>query len=126
MSDTSKKQPYYLAVVGGRDFDNIELLTSTLDSYIDTLVGDYDVTIVSGGAKGADELAKKYALNKGLSFKVFIPNWDNGTKAGPIRNKKIVQASHEVIAFWDEISKGTKSTIDIARKLNVECTIIYY
>jgi hypothetical protein len=32
------------------------------------------------------------------------------------RNHHIVDAADQLIAFWDEKSKGTKYTIDLARK----------
>ena len=76
-------------------------------------------TIISGGAKGADKLAEKYALERGIPVTVHEPDWDlHGRSAGYIRNKLIVQDADEIIAFWDRHSKGTKHTIDIAEKAN--------
>ncbi len=48
---------------------------------------------------------------------IFPAEWDKyGRAAGTARNKKMVEASDVVIAFWDEKSKGTKSLINLAKK----------
>lgn len=97
-----------IAIVGSRSFDNYQFLKKILDWY------DIDV-VVSGGAKGADRLAARYAVEKGIELKEFLPNWDlHGRAAGFIRNKDIVKYADEVIAFWDGKSKGTAHSIQIA------------
>lgn len=99
-----------LAVVGSREFNDYEFMKKILEHYPCT-------QIISGGAKGADSLAKQYSAEKGILLKEFLPNWDvYGKSAGFIRNKRIVAASDEVVAFWDGESKGTKHTIDIAEE----------
>jgi hypothetical protein len=40
-----------------------------------------------------------------------------------IRNQDIVNAADKVVAFWDGVSKGTKNTIDTAKKLGKEVTV---
>jgi hypothetical protein len=77
--------------------------------------------IVSGGAIGIDLLAKKYAFISGLSYKEFLPDYNDeklkDKKQAPlIRNKKIVDYSDFVIAIWDGFSKGTAFTIDYCIK----------
>ncbi|MBR6510506.1 MAG: hypothetical protein IKT38_07870, partial [Clostridia bacterium] len=49
----------------------------------------------------------------------YLADWEKyGKSAGPIRNKQMAEVSDYVICFWDEKSKGTKSMIDYAKKLN--------
>lgn len=73
--------------------------------------------IVSGGAIGADKLAEEFSEEFDIPKKIFKPEWEKyGKSAGFIRNKKIVEASDIIFAFWDGISKGTKSTINLARE----------
>ena len=49
-----------------------------------------------------------------------IQNGDKwGKRAGLVRNDMIVSLAHQVVAFWDGMSRGTKYTIDKARKENV-------
>lgn len=104
---------YFLGVVGGRDFKDYKLMETTLDGFIQSGI---DYVIVSGGAKGADKLAEKYAEKKGYDMIIYTPKWSQGKMAGPLRNQKIVDKSDEIVAFWDGKTPGTKSTIQIARK----------
>jgi hypothetical protein len=99
-----------LAVVGSRSFFNYKMLSDKLSKL--------EITeIVSGGAFGADYLAEQYAKEHKLPITVFKPDWDKyGKSAGYIRNKLIVDYAEQCIAFWDGKSKGTKNTIDLAKK----------
>lgn len=99
-----------LAIVGSRTFDNYEMVKQVLK--------DLNITeIVSGGAKGADTLAERYATENNISTTIFKPDWDKlGRAAGMIRNKQIVNYAEKVIAFWDGVSKGTKNSIDLAKR----------
>jgi hypothetical protein len=68
--------------------------------------------ILSGGAPGADALAKRYAAEGGLLFREFLPNYERYGKNAPlVRNAEIVQHADYVIAIWDGVSKGTGSVI---------------
>lgn len=56
-----------VAVIGSRAFDDYDLLSDTL--------ADYDILqIISGGAKGADSLAKKYAKSNGIDITEHKPD----------------------------------------------------
>ena len=74
--------------------------------------------IVSGGAKGVDTLAEKYAKKHDLGIIVFRPRYDlYPPKLAPLkRNYTIVDNADAVIAIWDGVSRGTKFTMDYARK----------
>lgn len=108
-----------VAVVGSRSFIDYQFLEQVLNTYSNIEV------IISGGASGTDSLAGIYAKKYNIPLKVFFPNWDEyGKRAGAIRNKEIVDACDEVIAFYNGTSKGTKITIDLANKANKKVTII--
>ena len=82
------------AIVGTRSFADFEMMEAVLKMY-------KIAVIVSGGAKGADALAKKYAEENNILYREFLPNWEKyGRAAGPIRNKEIVDNADMVIAFW--------------------------
>ena len=103
-----------LAVVGSRTFTDYELLKNTLDDFVESHI---ITEIISGGAKGADTLAKKYAKENGFPTNIILPNWEKfGKSAGFIRNEQIVQECTYLMAFWDGKSKGTKHSIDLAKK----------
>jgi hypothetical protein len=83
--------------------------------------------IVSGGERGADALAKRYAEEYGHAYKEFPADREtHGNRAGFLRNEQIIQYSDCCIAFWDGKSRGTKLTIDLCKRYNKPCYICYY
>lgn len=108
-----------LAVVGSRTFSDYAFMKKILEFHSCT-------QIISGGAKGADSLAKQYAGEKGIPIKEFLPNWDkDGKAAGFIRNKQIVDSCDELVAFWDKKSRGTKHSIDLAETASKPVSIFW-
>ena len=114
-----------LAIVGSRTFNDYELLKKETDIFIkenSTII----TCVVSGGAKGADSLGERYAREYNIPTKIFYPNWDlYGKKAGYLRNIDIVKNADLVIAFWDGVSTGTKSSIKLAKEQNKILKVIY-
>lgn len=90
------------------------------------LAKKYDLTcIVSGGARGADTLAERYASERGIKMLVIKPDWDrHGKSAGLIRNRDIIAQADVVIAFWDGDSPGTKYAIDYSKKLGKKLYVV--
>jgi len=88
-----------------------------------------DITIIEGGAPGADELAKKACMEIGIEVKEYKADWKRyGRAAGPKRNQLMLDSENPglVIAFHENIesSKGTKDMVRRATGANIE-TIIY-
>lgn len=101
-----------LAVVGSRDFPYAWMI----DTYLTQIDVDID-EIVSGGAKGPDSWSQQWADDCYVPFILFSADWENlGKSAGFKRNAQIVEYCDELIAFWDGKSRGTKHSIDLARK----------
>ncbi|HDK7194827.1 TPA: DUF2493 domain-containing protein [Clostridium botulinum] len=126
-----------LAIIGGSDFANYDLLVNECDK-----IKNID-TIVSGGANGADTLGEKYAKEKGYKTLIFPAKWNDlnftpckikynrygnpyNCLAGLNRNKDIINNADIVIAFWDGKSKGTKNSINITKRLSKELIITKY
>lgn len=109
-----------LGIVGSRGFDDRELMFEILN-VLEPFV------LISGGAVGADSLAEEYADLHQYGKIIHLPDWHTyGKSAGFIRNKSIVEDSGMVLAFWDGVSNGTKSTIALCRKMGVTVEIIDY
>jgi hypothetical protein len=112
----------WLAVVGSRGFTDYQKLTNTLDEFRSKhpIKG-----IISGGARGADSLAQRYAEERNIRTQIFLPDWDkHGKIAGILRNQDIVDACNVLIAFWDGKSRGTKDSINKAKKKGKEVFVI--
>jgi hypothetical protein len=76
--------------------------------------------IISGGADGADAMAKRYAHARGWPYREFPADWKKwGKAAGILRNRDIVRHADQVIAFWDGESRGTAHTIETANREGV-------
>lgn len=102
-----------LAVIGSRTFQDYEWLEQCLLKAF--CVSDVEA-VVSGGARGADALAVRFARKFGLPLEIVNADWEtHGRKAGPLRNTEIVRRSDAVAAFWDGRSRGTRDSIAKAR-----------
>lgn len=77
--------------------------------------------IISGGARGVDTLASLYAMSNSIDFTEYPADWKtHGKQAGFRRNITMVDTADAVIAIWDGESRGTKHSIDYAKKLGKE------
>lgn len=126
----------YLLVVGSRNFGQWETMKRVLWNAIDKF-NEKDVMIVSGGARGADSLAEKFADEFHFQKKIFPADWDRfGKAAGFIRNKKMHQFIKEqseinndprlVVAFWDGQSRGTAQNFQLADQFENHILIYRY
>ena len=74
--------------------------------------------IISGGAKGADTSARKYALAHHLPLTELRPDYRRYRKGAPLkRTIEIIERADFVLIFWDSTSKGTRYAIEQCEKL---------
>ena len=92
-----------LAIIGSRSFVDYNRLCRELAPYKPKIS-----EIISGGAKGADTLGERYALENGFKTQIFY----------------IIINCDGVIAFWDMVSPGTKHSISLCDKYNKPYKII--
>lgn len=117
---------FKLIIAGGRDFENFKLMERKLNVILKNYNKE-EIEIVSGMAKGADELGILYAKKYGIKVKEFPADWNQyGRSAGYIRNKEMAKYADACICFWNGISKGTKNMIEIARDKNLSLRIVNY
>lgn len=118
---------FYLVVAGGRDFDDYGRACQVLDVFIDTVLAHTPVVIVSGGARGADRLAERYAHDRRLPLMVVPADWDrHGKRAGTLRNEEMGNMADGLVAFWDGESRGTRHMIAYMRKLGKPTKTVNY
>ncbi|OYT14606.1 MAG: hypothetical protein B7C24_17425 [Bacteroidetes bacterium 4572_77] len=75
--------------------------------------------IVSGGARGVDQLALKFAEDYNITTTVFHPDWKKYRKgAGYKRNVEMANYGDRLIAIQRNFSKGTDHMIETMLKMN--------
>lgn len=115
-----------VVVAGSRDLTDDRLVEEAV-----RLSGFTVTTVISGAARGIDQMGERWAEGQGVPVERFPADWGRyGRSAGYVRNKAMVEAAAQapeggaVIAVWNGISRGTKHTIDIARQRGVPVFIL--
>ena len=117
----------HLGIVGSRNYVDYESFktntNNTLEKW-DIQIENID-SVVSGGARGADSLAEKWAKENNISVTIFKPDWKSlGKKAGILRNTDIVNESTHLIAYPMKDSIGTWDSVRKATKKGILCEVI--
>lgn len=106
-----------LAIVGSRILpetdENLAKMTEIIRRNISGIT-----EVVSGGARGADTLADRFARQEKIPFVLFEADWEKYHRAaGPLRNAKVVNYCDKLIAFYinEEKSKGTRDAVKRAK-----------
>lgn len=115
---------FSVIVAGGRNFNNYDLLRERLDYFLSKRDS---VEIISGDARGADKLGRRYAEERGLPCVVMPADWQGqGKKAGYLRNARMADKADALVAFWDGQSKGTAHMIDVMQSQGKPVRVVYY
>lgn len=116
-----------IIIAGSRDFNNYELLRDRLNYLLKDVSNKDEITIVSGGARGADQLGERYAKEKGYKIIRKPANWNKyGKSAGYKRNEEMAKIADVCVCFWDGESRGTKHMIDLSKKYKLKLNVIFY
>jgi YspA, cpYpsA-related SLOG family len=114
-----------ILITGGRSWSDRETIMHAL---LEASRGVHwsEVTVVHGGAKGADTIASELATGFGMKVEAHLADWQAYHKAaGPLRNQKMVDLGADVcLAFLQPNSKGTANCIEKAKKAGIK-TIIF-
>jgi hypothetical protein len=118
-----------VCIAGSRDFTDYATLKEFCRQY---LYDNYhklqpsDVTIISGGARGVDQMGERFAKDFGCNLHICRADWDEyGKSAGYRRNVDMAEIADLAIIFWDDVSKGTGHMIKICNKERVK-TILFH
>lgn len=111
-----------VGVVGSRDYNDYASFCKYMSAFRKYI--DIDM-IISGGARGVDSMAYRYAVEKGITFVCHPPIPEEGfPKALFRRNLRIVDTSEAIIAFPKGKSSGTRHTISLAKRREIPCYIV--
>ena len=120
--------PFFRVIIAGtRSFNDYELLRNSCNNLLSEKQRTHTVVVISGTARGADQMGERYARERGFQLRRFPADWEQyGKSAGHIRNAKMADNADALIAFWDGESKGTKNMIDNARRKGLAVRVIQY
>lgn len=107
-----------VVIAGSRNFKDYALFSSVVDKCLSRIRNEYDIIILSGHCSGADMMAERYAKENGYGLEVFPADWSLGRKAGPLRNKQMVDIADYAIAFPSG-GRGTQSLINFAQQKGI-------
>lgn len=117
-----------ILIAGSRDFNNYDLVESTLTAWAkNQSITNNDITIISGGARGADKLGERFAKEYDLKLQIYPADWNQyGKSAGYKRNTQMAEVTDVAFIFWDGESKGTKHMIDLCKSRGIDTHVIEY
>lgn len=105
-----------ILVCGGRHYNNYKKVEEILSPYISS-----ELLIIEGGARGADYLAARFAINNKLAHIYFPAQWNlYGKSAGMIRNRQMLVGSKPDLVIAFPGGKGTANMVSLAKKAKVK------
>lgn len=104
-----------ILITGSRTINN-------LYTALENEIGQED-TVIHGGAIGVDSKADEWCKDKGIKTVVVEPLHKDKKHFYLLRNAEMVGMCDKVVAIWDGESKGTKFTIDYAKKRGKEVVV---
>lgn len=118
---TLHKDSKRVLVCGGRDFYHWGILKFAMETHIGRFRGpNSNITIIQGGAKGADFLAKAYADYVGFECEEYLADWNKYKGgAGPIRNKQMLVEGKPDLVIAFRGGSGTANMIRQAKAAGV-------
>jgi len=109
-------------VTGDRKFTDYERFKPALERQLALLPTE----IITGGGKGIDELAKRWATERGITVIPVLPDWgEHGRGAAYVRIPKLVADVSQAIVFHDRTTKDIAAVIDAAALAEIDTTVVY-
>lgn len=111
-----------VVIAGSRYFNDYSLFCSVVNKCLSRIRFEYDLIILSGHCPGTDIMAERYAAENGFELEIFPADWSLGRRAGPLRNKQMIDAADYAIAFPGD-GPGTHSLIEFAKQKGIPIRI---
>ena len=120
---------FRLLITGSRTWNDKAVIVSELVQF--ARVHGKKVTLVSGGARGADSLCESVAMKLGWTIEVHKAEWDSkpdgsyNNRAGHERNALMVMLGADAcLAFVKDNSQGAQHTAHLATKAGIPTAVI--
>jgi hypothetical protein len=107
-------------ITGSRSIQDVAFIFDKLNKHIDRV---QDV-IIHGGAIGVDNIAEAWCKQNSIKSIIVRPVFESKKEYYLHRNSEMIGMADKIIAFWDGASRGTKFTIDYAKKRNKEVLVL--
>lgn len=109
MAHNNKTTVFHVLTSGDRNWTSRETIIVVLSKF-----NGQDVTLVQGGARGADTMVVEVARQLEIPCTTITANWQQfGRAAGPIRNRQMLDTKPALlICFHDDIFNKSKGTLD--------------
>ncbi len=103
-------------IAGSRGINDYSLVCKTIKD------SNFDITeVVSGCARGVDQLGEQFAKENNIPIRQLPAKWDeHGKFAGAVRNREMAEQANALIALMLNNSKGTKNMIATAKRLGLK------
>ena len=109
-----------IVIAGSRSFHDYQLLCQTLAPDKSRIT-----QVLTGGARGADQLGYRWAWKHAIKHQLFRADWERfGQSAGTRRNHQMAQAGDLLVCFWDGGSTGSAHMINCMQQLGKPCVIV--
>lgn len=83
--------------------------------------------VVSGTARGVDQMGEEWARKNGRGVTRFPANWDRfGKRAGYLRNEDMAKHADGLVAIWDGESRGTRHMIHTMKDAGLPVVVHIY
>jgi hypothetical protein len=109
-------------VCGSRDYNDRDRINHVLDAHRGRI--GPDMLLITGGAPGADELARQWAVSRKVDHLVMYARWElEGRGAGPLRNRRMALKKPKLVLAFSthfDTSRGTADMIGVAEKLRIK------
>lgn len=101
-----------IIIAGSREINWDRVWPRTPLAFLHELIVEsgFDITeVVSGTARGIDQLGELWAQQHEIPVKLFPANWAvHGRSAGYRRNEQMAEYADGLITIWDGQSRGTE------------------
>jgi hypothetical protein len=108
-----------ILICGGRNYKDQETVNEVMDDVVKHINPD-DITVISGHARGADQLGEAWAKSRDLSLDLYPAKWETyGKSAGPKRNIEMLNTGPDLVVAFPG-GNGTAHTVRNAKERGID------